>query len=237
MDYYGSFFKKALKTTRNGNEKNVQNLFGPKKGGPFGPPYNVLTDAFFSGYHSGLFHLNLRSVPVMKVILKENIENLGHLGDVKDVAPGYARNFLIPRGLVIAATAHNLAEVEHERGLIEARIEKLQGSARELAGKIDKAAVTISVKVGEDGKMFGSVTAKHIIDALAEQGIEVDRHAIQLSSPVKSVGDVKVPVKLVRGVTAELAVSVVSDSPEAKPAKVKPAEPEPAESESAEEDS
>lgn len=173
----------------------------------------------------------------MRVILKENVENLGHLGDVKDVASGYARNFLIPRNMVIAATAHNLAEVEHERGLIESKIEKLQGSAREIAGKIESAAVTILVKVGEDGKMFGSVTAKNIIDALAEQGIEVDRHAIQLSGPVKSVGDIKVPVKLVRGVVAELAVSVVSESAEAEPAKVKPAESEPAESESTEEDS
>ncbi len=199
--------------------------------------YGVLTGCLSFGYYTGLFHLNLRSVLVMRVILKENVENLGHLGDVKDVAAGYARNFLIPRNMVIAATAHNLAEVEHERGLIESKIEKLQGSAKEIAGKIESAAVTILVKVGEDGKMFGSVTAKNISDALAEQGIEVDRHAIQLSGPVKSVGDIKVPVKLVRGVVAELAVSVVPESAEAKPAKVKPTESEPAESESTEEDS
>lgn len=151
----------------------------------------------------------------MKVILKENVEHLGHLGDVREVAAGYARNYLIPKGLVIAATARNLAEVEHERGLIESRIAKMQDSAKETAEKIAAASVTIPVKVGEDGKLFGSVTVRHIVDALAGQGIEVDRHAVLLSGPVRSLGDIKVPVKLVRGVTAELAVSIVSEAAEA----------------------
>ena len=96
----------------------------------------------------------------MKVILKDDVENLGHLGDIKDVAAGYARNYLIPRGLVIAATSKNVAEVEHERRLIEVKLSARREQYQVAADKITALNISVSVKVGEDGRLFGSVTAK-----------------------------------------------------------------------------
>ncbi len=150
----------------------------------------------------------------MKVILKEDVDNLGQLGDVKEVAAGYARNFLIPRGLVIAATPKNMAEVEHERRLIDAKIAARQAEAKKVSEKISSVTVTQTVKVGEDGKLFGSVTAKDLIAALGEHGIEVGRHAIVLEHPIKSVGEYNIEVSLGQGVTGSLKVSVVADQVE-----------------------
>lgn len=147
----------------------------------------------------------------MKVILKDDVPNLGRLGDIKEVAAGYARNFLIPRGLGIAATTKNVAEVEHERRLIELRLAERRKGAEALAAKVAKLTVSVPVKVGEDGRLFGSVTAKDLITALADQGIEVDRHAIVLEQPIKSVGARTVDVNLGHGVTAKLSVSVVAE--------------------------
>lgn len=147
----------------------------------------------------------------MRVILREDVADLGHLGEIKDVAPGYARNYLIPRGLVIRATARNVAEVEHERRLIEARIGKRREELKALAERIEAAALTFPVKVGEDGKLFGSVTAKAIADALTGQGMPVDRRQLVLEGPIKATGDVTVGVDLGHGVTTRLKVSVVPE--------------------------
>ena len=161
----------------------------------------------------------------MKVILKEDVVNLGHLGDVKEVAPGYARNFLIPRGLVIAATQKNLAQVEHERRLIEGKLAQRREAVTGVAAQINGTSVSMTVKAGEDSKLFGSVTAKDLISALGEQGIEVDRHAIVLDHPIKSLGDVEVKVDLGHGVNAQLKVSVVAEAAEV-PETPEVAEPE-----------
>lgn len=150
----------------------------------------------------------------MKVILKEDVENLGRLGDVKDVAPGYARNYLIPNGMVIRATNRNLAQVEHERRLIDAKLSKRREEAGALAKRMEAMTLSMPVKVGEDGRLFGSVTSKHLADALAAQGFNVDRRGIHLDGPIKTVGDRKVGVDLGYGVLATLKVSVVAESVE-----------------------
>jgi large subunit ribosomal protein L9 len=148
----------------------------------------------------------------MRVILKEDVASLGHLGDIKEVAAGYARNYLIPRGLVIPATARNVAEVEHERRLISGRIDKRREELKGLAARVDETVLTFPVKVGEDGRLFGSVTAKAIADALTEQGIPVDRRQlVDLAGPLKAVGEETLKVDLGHGVTARLKVSVVPE--------------------------
>ncbi|MFQ5509185.1 MAG: 50S ribosomal protein L9 [Leptospirillia bacterium] len=150
----------------------------------------------------------------MRVILKDDVDSLGHIGDVKDVAAGYARNYLIPNGLVIPATDRNVAQIEHERRLLEAKIAERIGEAKSKAAELEGVSVTISVKVGEDGKLFGSVTNKDIAEALAAKGIALDRKTIRLDGHIKSVGDLTVKVDLGRGITTQIGVSVVSDAPE-----------------------
>lgn len=147
----------------------------------------------------------------MKVILKDDVADLGHLGDIKEVAAGYARNYLIPRGLVIPATARNVAEVEHERRLIETRIDRRKEELKEVAAKIEQATLTFPVRVGEDGRLFGSVTSKAIADALTGQGMPVERRQLIMEGPLKAAGDVTLKVDLGHGVTARLKVSVVPE--------------------------
>jgi large subunit ribosomal protein L9 len=148
----------------------------------------------------------------MRVILREDVANLGHLGDIRDVAAGYARNYLIPRGLVIRATARNVAEVEHERRLIEGRIEKRREELKALAARIEQAALTFPVKVGEDGKLFGSVTAKAVAEELERQGMPLDRRQLVMDGPLKATGDATLQVDLGHGVTTRLKVSVVPEA-------------------------
>ncbi|MDH4229517.1 MAG: 50S ribosomal protein L9 [Nitrospirota bacterium] len=151
----------------------------------------------------------------MKVILKEDVENLGRLGDVKDVAPGYARNFLIPRGLVIAATDKRIAQVEHERRLIESRVNKRRTEAQGIAKSMAAKPLVMTVKCGEDGRLFGSVTAKDIATALAAQGYPVDRRSMRMDGPIKHLGDEELVVDLGFGVTSTITVSVVAKGAEA----------------------
>jgi len=148
----------------------------------------------------------------MKVILKDDVENLGQLGDIKDVAAGYARNYLIPRGLVIAATTKNVAEVEHERRLIEVKLQSRRDQSQVIAAKIADLTITVTVKVGEDGRLFGSVTAKDLIAEVAKHDIALDRHGIVLDNPIKSVGDRTLSINLGHGVKADLKVSVVAEA-------------------------
>ena len=147
----------------------------------------------------------------MKVILKDDVANLGHLGDIKEVAAGFARNFLIPRGLVIPATARNVAEVEHERRLIEARIARRREELKEVAARIAQAALTFTVKVGEDGRLFGSVTSKAIAEELTAQGMPIERRQLIMEGPLKATGEVTIKVDLGHGVVSPLKVSVVAE--------------------------
>ena len=147
----------------------------------------------------------------MKVILKENVESLGKTGDMLKVADGYARNFLIPRGLAIEAIGKNIKSLEHEKRLIAQKAEREKKKAESLLEKFSHVACTIVKRIGEQDKLFGSVTTKDIEKSLREQGIEIDRKNIILEEPIKSTGEFSVKIKLYPEVTTEIKVSVVGE--------------------------
>jgi large subunit ribosomal protein L9 len=147
----------------------------------------------------------------MEVILREDIEKLGHRGEVVKVAPGYARNFLLPKKLAVAATSANKKIVEQERDAYLRREAKAKGEAEDLGRMLANVAITITQRAGEEGHLFGSVTAKDIADALERQNYTIDRRKIQLEDPIKNTGEYKIPVRLHREVTAEISVNVVAE--------------------------
>lgn len=147
----------------------------------------------------------------MEVILREDIEKLGHRGEVVKVAPGYARNFLLPKKLAVAATSANKKIVEQERDAYLRREAKAKGEAEDLGRMLGNVVITITQRAGEEGHLFGSVTAKDIADALERQNYTIDRRKIQLEDPIKNTGEYKVPVRLHREVTTEIAVNVVAE--------------------------
>ena len=144
----------------------------------------------------------------IQVVLKDDVVKLGKSGELVRVKPGYARNYLIPRGLAAVATRSNIAQVEHEKKVAVARAAKLRGDAEAVAKRLSGAVVEIAVQVGEEGKLFGSVGTKDIADALKKKGHEVDRKAIQLHEPIKSVGERELEVRLGYEVTATIKVVV-----------------------------
>jgi large subunit ribosomal protein L9 len=146
----------------------------------------------------------------MKVILKENVESLGKAGDLVKVADGYARNFLVPKGLAAEANGRNLKVFEHEKQRIMQQAEKIQKQAEEAAARLSAETCTIARRVGEQEKLFGSVGAKDIEDALAAQGIEIGKKSVLLDEPIKALGEFPVRIKLSAGVTAEIKVIVVA---------------------------
>jgi len=145
----------------------------------------------------------------MKVILREDVQGVGNIGDILEVAPGYARNFLFPRNKAVEATGRSLKTVEHAKRVIGEKARKEKAALEEIAKKVSAIAVTIPVQVGKDDKLFGSVTAKDIAEALAAQGVEVDKRKIELGHPIKELGTVSVPIKLHSQVTATVSVTVV----------------------------
>ncbi len=144
----------------------------------------------------------------MKVILREDVQGVGNIGDVLEVAPGYARNYLLPRSKAVEATGRNLKSVDHAKRVIAEKAKKEKAAVEEYAKKVSATAVTITVQVGKDDKLFGSVTTKDIAEALAAQGIAVDKRTIHLDHPIKGLGTVAVPVKLHSQVTATVSVTV-----------------------------
>ena len=144
----------------------------------------------------------------MEIILREDIDKLGSRGDVVKVAPGYARNFLLPRKLAVAATGSNKKIVEQERQAHLRREAKAAEEATQLGQLLTAITVTILRKAGENDHLFGSVTAADIGDALTAQKFTVDRRKIQLEEPIRTLGDFKVPVKLHRDVTVEISLQV-----------------------------
>lgn len=146
-----------------------------------------------------------------RVILQENVENLGLPGDVVRVKDGYARNFLIPRKLARIADESNVRQFEHQKRLTQDRLNRLIADAKTLAQKIESISCTISRKAGEEDKLFGSVTNIDIHEALVKEGITVDRHTIQLAEPIKILGVFTVPVKIQKGVTANLKLWIVKE--------------------------
>jgi large subunit ribosomal protein L9 len=145
----------------------------------------------------------------MQVILRDDMENLGKSGEVVNVKSGYARNFLLPRGLAVHATASDVARVEHEKRVIASRTARLAKETQAEADKLSQVSVSIARAVGEEDKLYGSVTTRDIAEALREKGVIVDSKKIHLDEPLKALGTVEVPVKLGRGVTANIKVSVV----------------------------
>lgn len=145
----------------------------------------------------------------MRVILRENVEHLGQIGDVVKVSSGYARNFLLPNKLVVLANEGQLKEIEHHKRILEKkRISALKDS-QELADRLSALKVTIAKKVGAKDRLYGSVTAQDIHEQIESNGFKVDRHRIQLKEPLKALGEHQVTVKIQPGVQAEIKVEIV----------------------------
>jgi large subunit ribosomal protein L9 len=144
----------------------------------------------------------------IQVILQQDLKNLGKSGELVKVRPGYARNFLIPRSLALPATVHNIEQVEHEQRISAQRSAKAKGEAASMADKLSKVTITLERKVGDEDRLFGSVTHKDIAAALKEQGIEVDRKRIELKEPIRTAGTFDVQAKLLGDVTATFKVVV-----------------------------
>ena len=147
----------------------------------------------------------------MKVILRTDVENLGKLGDTVEVKPGYGRNFLLPQGYAMLATPANLKVFELERKKLQIKTEALRGAASSLADKIAKTPVVIAMRVGDNDKLYGSVTSALIAEELLAKGVDVDRRRILLDSPIRALGEYVVRVRLHADVVAELVLAVVAE--------------------------
>jgi len=147
----------------------------------------------------------------MEVILREDIERLGSRGQVVKVADGYARNFLLPKRLAVAATDANRKIVEQERQAHLRREAKDKSEAEDLSKLLTGITVSIAQKAGENDQLFGSVTSKDVVDALAQKNFTIDRRKVLMDEPIKQLGEFKIPVRLHRDVTAEVTVQVVKE--------------------------
>jgi large subunit ribosomal protein L9 len=145
----------------------------------------------------------------MQIILTQDVENLGKAGELVSVRPGYGRNYLVPRGFAVSATVRNKNRLDHEKTLIERKVAKERASATELATRINGMTLQFERIVGEDEKLFGSVSNRDIADQLKRAGIEIDHRTIALEQTVKALGKYEVPVKLAAGVIATLKFWVV----------------------------
>ena len=154
----------------------------------------------------------------MEVILKEDVVNLGHRGDLVKVADGYGRNFLLPRKLALQATLANKAVIEQMKAAAARRSATEKAQAEELVVKLEPLVLSFARKSGENGQLFGSVTSVDIAAGLEAKGFEVDRRKIQLAEPLKSLGDFTVAIKLHREVTAHVKVQVLAEAQEETPA-------------------
>jgi len=151
----------------------------------------------------------------MKVILQENVDNLGFVGDILDVANGYARNYLLPRKKAMEANPRNVKALEHAKRMTAHKAKQVEQGLKGDAEKLSGVSLTFEVQTGKDDKLFGSITSKDIEAQLAAQGFHVDRRKIQLAHPLKELGNTKVGVKLFRDITAEISVTLVKQGGEA----------------------
>lgn len=145
----------------------------------------------------------------MQIILTQDVSNLGKAGDLVTVRPGYGRNYLVPRGLAVTATIHNKNQLEHERRAIERRVAKERASATDLANRLNGMTLQFERRVGEDEKLFGSVSNRDIAEQLKRAGVELDHRTIELEHPIKALGKYEVSVRLAAGVIASLKFWVV----------------------------
>jgi len=146
----------------------------------------------------------------IQVVLQHDVEKLGKSGELVRVRPGFARNYLLPRDLAVAATSSAVKRIEHDKAVALARAEKAKKEARDVAAKISATSVTITQKAGDDGRLFGSVTTKDIAAAFAAKGVVIDRRKIELAESIKAVGTYELRTVLVSDVTASLKVEVVA---------------------------
>jgi large subunit ribosomal protein L9 len=146
----------------------------------------------------------------MQVILTQDVEHLGKAGELVNVRPGYGRNYLLPKGLAVTATERNKARLEHERQVIAKRVAREQADASNLATRLNAMTLQFERRVSDDGRMFGSVTARNISEQLKVAGIEIDHRRIHLDEPVKALGKYEVDIRLTAGVLATLKYWVVS---------------------------
>lgn len=147
----------------------------------------------------------------MKVIIRQDVPKLGNQGEIKNIAEGYARNYLIPRGLVLEATDKNLKTWEQEKVKLTKIRDQQVLATKDVAAKMEQVSFTVTVKVGDEGKLFGSVTNADIAKLLDEQGYKVDKHNVQLDEPIKEVGIYTVPVKLDHQVVANVKIWVMEE--------------------------
>lgn len=145
----------------------------------------------------------------MEVILRQAVEKLGHPGDIVTVSPGYARNYLLPRGFAFEATPGNRKRIERERSRLEQAEEVRRSSAQEQATKLEQVSLTFSARVGDEGKLFGSVTSADIAQQLEAQGFGIEKRQIELHEPIRALGVYRVPIRLHADVHPEIKVWVI----------------------------
>ena len=144
----------------------------------------------------------------VKVILRESVLGLGEAGDLVGVKVGYARNYLLPQGKALLATASKVRELEHHKRVVLEKAARDLKDLKALRDRLESVALEVSARVGEEGKLFGSITTAHIAELLAEKGYEIDRRKITLSEPLREIGDHVVPIRLQRDLTANVALKI-----------------------------
>jgi large subunit ribosomal protein L9 len=148
----------------------------------------------------------------VKLILRENVPGLGDAGDLVGVKVGYARNFLLPQGKALLATESKVRELKHHKRVVTEKAARALDDLKALRDRLESVALEVAARVGEEGKLFGSVTTAHIAELLAEKGYKIDRRKIQLSEPLREIGDHVVPIRLQRDLTAEVALKISAES-------------------------
>lgn len=147
----------------------------------------------------------------MKVILKEEVKNMGNMGQIVEVADGYARNYLVPKGLAVEANTKNIKSLEHQKRVIQEKSKKIRNQAQELSNKITAMSLVIKAKAGEEGKLFGSVTTMDIAESLKNEGMEIDKKKISLDEPIKRLGSYTVNIKVHSEVTTQINLQVIEE--------------------------
>ena len=145
----------------------------------------------------------------MEIILLQDVDTLGTSGDILIVKPGYARNYLFPRGLAVRSSKRNRALADEKKKVVKARAKREAKAYEDLMNNLKKTEITIEVEVGGEDRLFGSVTSQNIHEALIEKGIEVDRHSILLEEPIKALGIYDIPIKITKGLNQEVKVYVI----------------------------
>lgn len=147
----------------------------------------------------------------MNVILKEDVKKLGNMGEIVTVADGYARNYLVPKGLAVEASSKNMKSLEHAHKVIQEKAKKVKESLQEFAARLSKVTLIMKAKAGEEGKLFGSVTSMDIAEQLKNEGIEIDKKKIILEEPIKRLGNFTVGIHLHADINSQITLQVVEE--------------------------